>query len=156
MAEDPLRDVVDRLYEQEREERNERRAIESRAGTTFGAALVGIGLVVNAATTESVDLGSWKGIVFVGFLASLVGLIVLTAMMAFHTGRPRDLRRNPRQTALRLEPGPLTQEYIAWQRCKVERLGRNNAQRLHLVRIATLLVGLGIYLAAVGVGVSVL
>lgn len=161
-ADDPLRHRVDRLYEQEREERNERRGLEQRAATTIAASLVALGLILNGDTTAALKAGSPGGLtIIIGGALTILGVILVTAALAgAHTTENMSLvaaiRRDRKNKKVELEPAPLTDLYVTSRQTQVTDLVGENARLVPLLRAASLCVGVGAYLALVGAGIALL
>lgn len=62
MAEDSLGAEIERAYQHERDERDERRGLETRGTTLLGSSVIAIGLV-GAATRETASVAAWYPIV---------------------------------------------------------------------------------------------
>jgi Zn-dependent protease with chaperone function len=159
---DPLRNVALRLYEQEREERNERRGLEQRAATTTGGVLVALSLILNTTTGQQLKLGSSAGILIVfGLVLAILGMLVLTfALSGAHTNPDLSLRQalqRPEQLKERAirEPQPLTEDYVAKLQERVSRLADRNARLVPVLRVGSLILGTAVYLALVGAAVKI-
>jgi hypothetical protein len=158
ISQNGLRRQLDRLYEQEREERAERRGLEQRAATTVAASLVALGIVLNALGSTDFDVTSGEGVlVMIGAALTLIGLFGQAfSLTGVHTNEQLSLRkamglgRRPRELAL--EPHPLTDEYVEHQRQDVQRLSKANVLVIPLMRLSSLLLGTGVYAALFGLG----
>lgn len=160
---DPLRHAVARFYDQEREERNERRGLEQRAATTMGGVLVALSLILNMAASEDVHLDSKAGVLIVsGLLLATLGMLVLTYALSGAHATPNlsvwQALRRPGQARVRVvrEPQPLTEVYLTELRDRVSRLADRHARLVPILRAASLVLGAAVYLALAGAAFQLL
>lgn len=161
MSDDLSRQLA-RLYDQEREERNERRGLEQRAAAVLSAFLVTLGLIVNAASNLSIEFATSSGwLLLLGGILSIVGLLAVTlALTGAHTTENLSVWQAvvpPKGAAapVQLEPKPLTADYVSDRQRRVSRLIERNTRLVILVRIASFALGIAVYLAVFAVGVEV-
>jgi hypothetical protein len=162
--EDHLRRQIDRLYEQERQERDERRGLEQRAATTVGATVVALGLIFSAATSNGFDFGRTGDVmVIIGAVLTIFGMVGLTlGLSGAHTTKDFSIRQAIARTKsnavarITVEPQPLTEEWVDGVRDKVETLVERNARLVPLLRLASVMLGFGVYMALAGLAAGVL
>jgi hypothetical protein len=149
--------LFDRLREEERLERDERRGLEARAGTLLGALVVALGVVATAASRiGELDPKPWlSGMLTVGAGTVVAAILQLTyALAARPSDRPDAAEDQEPVSVVANRDGDAATELM---RDQVKAVAAGNRRLLRRLRFANLLLApAALYLASAFVGLMFL